>query len=71
MIPVTFRKRVMSVMKAFYTLNSIALEKGDRVDGLWMGCRFLGSHLLLEDIIAGLTLGMCDGGKCFHWYRPG
>jgi hypothetical protein len=43
-------------MKAFYTHYSIALEMGDRVDGLWMGWRILlGSHLLLEDIIAGLT----------------
>jgi hypothetical protein len=30
---------------------------GDRVDGLWMEWEGMnGSHLLLEDIIAGLTL---------------
>ena len=42
--------------------TSIALEVGDRVDGLWMAWEgFMGSHLLLEDIIAGLTLSLRGG----------
>jgi hypothetical protein len=45
--------------------TSIALEVGDHVDGLWMRWEGItGSHLLLEDIIAGLTASDGTQGWC-------